>query len=76
MTILSIVIPAYNEEGGIAEIANRVLKIKPELAKVGIDELELLVGMTVHATILPSLRNAFPVSPLSATSKIEDTVPH
>ncbi len=43
MTILSIVIPAYNEEGGIAEIANRVLKIKPELAKVGIDELELLV---------------------------------
>lgn len=43
MTILSVVIPAYNEEGGIAEIANRVLKIKSELTKVGIDELELLV---------------------------------
>jgi glycosyltransferase involved in cell wall biosynthesis len=26
MTILSVVIPAYNEEGGIAEIANRVLR--------------------------------------------------
>ncbi len=43
MKILSVVIPAYNEENGIAEIANRVLKIKPDLAKVGIDELELLV---------------------------------
>ncbi len=43
MTILSVVIPAYNEENGIAEIANRVLKVKPELTKVGIDELELLV---------------------------------
>jgi glycosyltransferase involved in cell wall biosynthesis len=43
MKILSVVIPAYNEEKGIAEIANRVLKVKPELEKVGIDELELLV---------------------------------
>lgn len=43
MTILSVVIPAYNEENGIAEIANRVLCIKPELQKVGIEELELLV---------------------------------
>lgn len=43
MTILSVVIPAYNEENGIAEIANRVLQITPELAKVGIHELELLV---------------------------------
>ena len=43
MTILSVVIPAYNEENGIAEIANRVLKVRPDLTKVGIDELELLV---------------------------------
>lgn len=43
MTILTVVIPAYNEEGGIAEIANRVLQVKPELAKVGIHDLELLV---------------------------------
>ncbi len=43
MTTLSIVIPAYNEEGGIAEIALRVLAVKPALARVGVDGLELLV---------------------------------
>ena len=43
MTTLSIVIPAYNEEDGIATIANRVLAVKPDLAKVGVDDLELLV---------------------------------
>lgn len=43
MTILSIVIPAYNEEDGIAEIAERVLAVKPELKKIGIKRLELLV---------------------------------
>lgn len=43
MTTLSIVIPAYNEEGGIAEIAERVLAVRPKLAEVGVDELELLV---------------------------------
>jgi glycosyltransferase involved in cell wall biosynthesis len=43
MTVLSIVIPAYNEENGIAEIATRVLSIEPALKKVGVDRLELLV---------------------------------
>ncbi|NUM44776.1 MAG: glycosyltransferase family 2 protein [Anaerolineales bacterium] len=43
MTTLSIVIPAYNEEGGIANIANRVLSVKADLAKVGVNHLELLV---------------------------------
>lgn len=43
MTTLSIVIPAYNEENGIAEIANRVLKVKPDLVKAGVHEMELLV---------------------------------
>jgi glycosyltransferase involved in cell wall biosynthesis len=33
MTILSVVIPAYNEENGIAEIANRVLQVKSELTQ-------------------------------------------
>ena len=43
MTILSVVIPAYNEENGIAEIASRVLLVGPALKKAGIDQLELLV---------------------------------
>jgi hypothetical protein len=43
MTILSVVIPAYNEEGGIADIAQRVLAVRPSLAQAGVAELELLV---------------------------------
>lgn len=43
MNALSIVIPAYNEENGIAEIAQRVLAVKDELNKVGVGTLELLV---------------------------------
>ncbi len=41
--LLSVVIPAYNEENGIVAIATRVLSVKAELAKVGVDRLELLV---------------------------------
>jgi glycosyltransferase involved in cell wall biosynthesis len=43
MTVLSVVIPAYNEENGIAEIACRVLSVAPELKKAGVDQLELLI---------------------------------
>lgn len=43
MTILSVVIPAYNEEDGITEIATRVLAVAPALKKAGVDEMELLV---------------------------------
>lgn len=43
MTVLSIVIPANNEEDGISEIALRVLSIEPALKKVGVDRLERLV---------------------------------
>ena len=43
MTSLSIVIPAYNEEKGIAEIILRVLGIEPDLVKAGVDLEELLV---------------------------------
>lgn len=43
MTMLSVVIPALNEESGIADIATRVLLTRPELARVGVDALELLV---------------------------------
>ena len=43
MTLLSVVIPAYNEEQGIAEIACRVLSVRPDLLKAGVDQLEVLV---------------------------------
>ena len=43
MTVLSVVIPAYNEENGIAEIAWRVLSVEPALKNVGVERLELLV---------------------------------
>jgi len=43
MTMLSVVIPAYNEEKGIIEIMERVLTIREGLKKAGIDEMELLV---------------------------------
>jgi glycosyltransferase involved in cell wall biosynthesis len=43
MTTLSVVIPAYNEEKGIAEIALRVLKVGPALVEAGVEELELIV---------------------------------
>jgi glycosyltransferase involved in cell wall biosynthesis len=43
MTSLTVVIPAYNEERGISAIMQRVLAIRADLKKVGIEELELLV---------------------------------
>lgn len=43
MTILSVVIPAYNEENGIAEICHRVLNICDELKEVQVDDLELII---------------------------------
>lgn len=41
--VLSVVIPAYNEERGIAEIVERVLTTRAALAEVGVDDLELIV---------------------------------
>jgi glycosyltransferase involved in cell wall biosynthesis len=43
MMTLSVVIPAYNEENGIKEIAERVLAVRPALSEVGVDRLELLI---------------------------------
>lgn len=43
MTTLSVVIPAYNEEKGIAEIVRRVLSIREPLARAGIEGLEVIV---------------------------------
>lgn len=41
-TLLSVVIPAYNEEDGIAEIVERVLAVRPALAEIDVG-LELIV---------------------------------
>lgn len=43
MVTLSVVIPAYNEESGIADIVNRVLATTTALTAAGVDRLELLV---------------------------------
>jgi hypothetical protein len=43
MHALSVVIPAYNEQDGIADIVKRVLAVKKPLAKAGVLELELIV---------------------------------
>jgi glycosyltransferase involved in cell wall biosynthesis len=43
MTTLSVVIPAYNEEGGIADIIKRVLSVRKPLTEVGVENLELIV---------------------------------
>lgn len=40
---LSVIIPAYNEESGIAQIASRVLAVGPALRAVGVAPLEVLV---------------------------------
>lgn len=43
MTMLSVVIPAYNEEDGILDIVARVLAVRPALQRVGVEEVELIV---------------------------------
>ncbi len=43
MNVLSVVIPAYNEERGIAQIVERVLATRTGLAEAGVDDLELIV---------------------------------
>lgn len=43
MPSLSIVIPAYNEEGGIADISHRVLAVRESLRQVNVELKELLV---------------------------------
>lgn len=43
MTVLSVIIPAYNEENGIAAIVQRVLAMRSALLPVGVNDLELLV---------------------------------
>ncbi len=63
MTTLSVVIPAFNEEDGIKEVVTRVLSIRPRLAGMGIDDLEVIVvddgstdGTAQAATEVPGVR--------------------
>lgn len=41
--VLSMIIPALNEEGGIRNIIERVIAISKPLTESGVDELELIV---------------------------------
>lgn len=43
MTTLTVVIPAYNEENGIATIVHRVLAVRDSLRSANVEGLELLV---------------------------------
>src|SRR5215510_5219226 len=43
MNILSVVIPAYNEEDSVGSCIERVLAVEPEIKKVGLDGLELII---------------------------------
>jgi glycosyltransferase involved in cell wall biosynthesis len=43
VTSLSVVIPALNEQDGIADIIERVLSVREPLAEIGIPKLELIV---------------------------------
>ncbi|MFZ5917158.1 MAG: glycosyltransferase family 2 protein [Chloroflexota bacterium] len=43
MHALSVVIPAFNEQDGIADIVDRVLAVRQPLAEAGVPELELIV---------------------------------
>jgi len=41
--ILSVVIPALNEESGIADILQRIRAVEPSLQRAGVDHLEIVV---------------------------------
>jgi glycosyltransferase involved in cell wall biosynthesis len=43
MNVLSVVIPAYNEEASVGACIERVLAVEPDLKRVGLDGLELII---------------------------------
>jgi hypothetical protein len=62
MTFLSVVVPAYNEETAIADLARRVLSTRADLARIGISNFELLIvddGSSDHtAQVISSIQGA------------------
>lgn len=60
MNTLSVVIPALNEENGIADIVQRVLAIKEPLAKVGVSDLELIVVDDGSIDRTPEIVGSYP----------------
>ncbi len=60
MSMLSIVIPAYNEEDGIQDVLARTLAIGPELAAAGFDALELIIDDDGSADRTAEIVSAMP----------------
>jgi hypothetical protein len=60
MTTLSVVIPALNEQEGIAAIVRRVLAIRPDLATSGVADLELIVVDDGSTDDTPQIVASFP----------------
>ncbi|MFC1976022.1 glycosyltransferase family 2 protein [Chloroflexota bacterium] len=60
MNTLSVVIPALDEEDGIADIIERVLSIKEPLAAVGVDDLELIVVDDGSTDRTPEIVSSYP----------------
>ncbi len=60
MNTLSVVIPALNEENGIADIIERILAIKEPLAEVGVSDLELIVVDDGSEDRTPEIITSYP----------------
>ncbi len=60
MSTLSVVIPALNEEDGIADIIERVLAVKKPLAEAGVSDLELIVVDDGSQDRTPEIVSGYP----------------
>lgn len=60
MSTLSVVIPALNEEDGIADIIERVLAVKGSLATAGVSDLELIVVDDGSQDRTPEIVSSYP----------------
>lgn len=58
--VLSVVIPALNEEDGIADIIERVLAVKEPLSQAGVSDLELIVVDDGSTDRTPDIIRSYP----------------